>query len=909
MERLFHMRDRWRNGLPLWVITVCAFSLPVLGIYLKRLRLENDVTTWLPEDDPDSVVLKWFGEEFEKEDRLLVSWDSSSIHDPRVEKFVSALGPDGRFPPTISGVTTPRDALRIMQENRVEPDEAVRRLTGILIGNGFLKVRLTDRLPIGQDEAVEQVRAVAQNYLKKEVRVLPAVLHREPLPPAEQPRSDTSESVADETFQYAIAPHDFQLRWEGISATGQEAANLISHLKRGDSGIANVLEDAFFSPGAPVALSVAISAYGEEAHAETMQTIRAAALSVGVAEPEFRIGGTTVARDRLSEASNEAVWNRDYPIWKFYKRSPILLSAIVGVLTSFIMLRSPLLAMQVLLGAGYACMLVMALIPATGKPLNIVLIVLPNLLMVLTMSGAIHVANYWKHAVADGKARPVAAAIGQAWIPCVLASVTTAIGMASLMTAVLAPVREFGIYASVGTLISLAVILLVFPSLLTLRPPGKGQTFTHAQVDSLRWKRFGGWLVRHRLLVNAACLVLFVFSVYGLRWFQTETRVIRYFLPHTRIVRDYNFLEESLAGIVSIETVVEFDDASRKNMNVLERMELIRRVERKIDEHPWISGTLSLADFRPVSEERPPDDAPTREKIRYGRAAQRTQKEVFETPKGDVSHFAKLAQRPLLAETDRGVQNTPVGAELWRVRAQADVLGEVDYGILTDDLNRIVSAELSGVAGTRFLVTGMVPLFLKTQRAVLQSLIDSFGLAFAVIAVVMIILLRHPVSGLIAMLPNLFPVGVVFGLVSWSNIPVDIGTMITASVALGIAIDGTLHLLKWFQEGIRQGLSKSEAVEQALGHCGPAMWQTSIAISLAMLMLAGADLLLIHRFGWLMASLIFVALLGDVVLLPCLLTGWLGSLIAANTRRSSVADESQGMSEPVSIEIASARTA
>ena len=183
-----------------------------------------------------------------------------------------------------------------------------------------------------------------------------------------------------------------------------------------------------------------------------------------------------------------------------------------------------------------------------------------------------------------------------------------------------------------------------------------------------------------------------------------------------------------------------------------------------------------------------------------------------------------------------------------------------------------------GVAGL------VVPLFLRTQQAVLRSLIESFGLAFALIAIVMIVVLRHPISGLISMLPNLFPVGVVFGLISWARIPVDIGTMITASVALGIAIDGTLHLITWFQEGIRDGLSRDEATCKALRHCGPAMWQTSIAIALGMLMLTGADLLLISRFGWLMAALIAMALIGDVVLLPALLHGWLGAIIERTTR-------------------------
>jgi predicted RND superfamily exporter protein len=194
-------------------------------------------------------------------------------------------------------------------------------------------------------------------------------------------------------------------------------------------------------------------------------------------------------------------------------------------------------------------------------------------------------------------------------------------------------------------------------------------------------------------------------------------------------------------------------------------------------------------------------------------------------------------------------------------------------------MDEIAKSVLKYQAGAGHLVTGMVPLFLRTQQAVLDSLMSSFLLAFAVIAVVMAIVLKNPIAGLISMLPNILPVGVVFGLISWGGLRVDIGTMVTASVALGIAVDGTLHLLTWFRDGAARGLSRRDAIAQALGHCGPAMWQTSAAVGVGLLVLYPADLLLISRFGWLMAALIGAALLADVILLPALLAGPLGTLI------------------------------
>ncbi|MFP6762965.1 MAG: MMPL family transporter, partial [Planctomycetaceae bacterium] len=197
-------------------------------------------------------------------------------------------------------------------------------------------------------------------------------------------------------------------------------------------------------------------------------------------------------------------------------------------------------------------------------------------------------------------------------------------------------------------------------------------------------------------------------------------------------------------------------------------------------------------------------------------------------------------------------------------------------GDLTAAVDKTVREETSRVAGTQHVVTGMVPLFLQTQQAVLSSLIQSFILAFIVIGAVICYLLGSLRAGLATMLPNVLPISTVFGAISWFGIRVDIGTMITASVALGIAVDGTLHLLTWFRNGIANGRTRRVAISEALNHCGPALCQTSFAVSAGLLVLFPAELSLISRFGWLMAAMITAALFADLVFLPSLLAGRLG---------------------------------
>ena len=215
--------------------------------------------------------------------------------------------------------------------------------------------------------------------------------------------------------------------------------------------------------------------------------------------------------------------------------------------------------------------------------------------------------------------------------------------------------------------------------------------------------------------------------------------------------------------------------------------------------------------------------------------------------------------------------------ELWRITAQCFIMSDTNFGQLVNEVNEASRSVLKTQAGASHVVTGMVPVFLQTQQALLDSQISSFGVAYLTVWVVMIFAVRHIGGGFLTMLPNVYPIGQIFGLISLFNLPVDIGTMMTASIAMGIGVDGTLHKVHWFRKGIQDGKSREDAIALAVGHSGPAIWETSAVLTLGMLMLLPSELLLISRFGWMMAAIIFVAVAGDILFTPALLGGLLGT--------------------------------
>ena len=187
--------------------------------------------------------------------------------------------------------------------------------------------------------------------------------------------------------------------------------------------------------------------------------------------------------------------------------------------------------------------------------------------------------------------------------------------------------------------------------------------------------------------------------------------------------------------------------------------------------------------------------------------------------------------------------------------------------------------------------TGAMPLINAIQKTLLSDLFSSFVSAFVVITLMMIAVERGIVAGLVSMIPNVFPTILMFGFLGWAGTALDIGSVMTASIALGMAIDGTLHFLTFFRRGLRAAPAGADAAERrhlrvaavhgAFRHSGAALTESSIVCACGILMFAWSSFAPTSRFAWLLAILIAAALAGDLVLLPALLVGRSGRFFRA----------------------------
>jgi predicted RND superfamily exporter protein len=177
-----------------------------------------------------------------------------------------------------------------------------------------------------------------------------------------------------------------------------------------------------------------------------------------------------------------------------------------------------------------------------------------------------------------------------------------------------------------------------------------------------------------------------------------------------------------------------------------------------------------------------------------------------------------------------------------------------------------------------------MPLVHAIQNTLLSDLFWSFLSACALILVVMMIVERGFFAGMVAMITNVFPMILMFGFLGWTRTPLDIGSVMTASIALGMAIDGTLHFLTFYRRSIDAGLESTAAVYAAFEHCAAAMTESTIVCALGILIFSLSSFAPTSRFSWMLAALMMAALAGDLVLLPAMLVGPLGRCFKARHR-------------------------
>ncbi|TVP98521.1 MAG: hypothetical protein EA381_12200 [Planctomycetaceae bacterium] len=543
-------------------------------------------------------------------------------------------------------------------------------------------------------------------------------------------------------------------------------------------------------------------------------------------------------------------------------------SAVVSLLFCWVCLRSWWFTVPVILVAAYGQSLCLSMVYFSGGQMNAILIVLPALVFVLAVSGGIHLVNYFNEEVrTDPHGDAVRRALQKALPPSGLAALTTAIGLGSLAVSDVEPVRQFGWLGAGGVLATFSLLFLLLPGLMYRRQAAL--TFIDERESTggreepppaAFWMWLAVTVAKWKLVISLCGFMALAIAGFGLARLTTTVDVLSLLDDQVREVQDMAWFEQHIGPLVPVELVVHFPTDSP--LETLDRLSLINGLHGEMNRIDSLDGTISVATFLP------------------GTVAPQS---VRGTIQRTVLRKRIESQKQRLI--DSGYLRVDPNGEYWRVGARAYAQEEIDYADLLDTVRGRLEPLVDearrehGVEiGTTY--TGVTSAVYAVQRALLADLFNSFLTAVILVGIVMVVVFRGLWSGLVAMVPNVLPTCVFFGFLGWSGRPVDIGSIMTASVALGIAVDGTFHFVNSCRYELSIGRPLVAAIAQAYQHCGRALLQTTLICALGLAVYVFSSFLPARHFSLTMMVLLMIAVIGDLILLPALLLGPAGGALA-----------------------------
>ncbi|OAG27867.1 efflux RND transporter permease subunit [Thermodesulfatator autotrophicus] len=482
----------------------------------------------------------------------------------------------------------------------------------------------------------------------------------------------------------------------------------------------------------------------------------------------------------------------------------------------------------------------MASLKLVGGALSPMTSVLAPLTMALALADVIHLTmTYFK---LSPKERAVSRAVAITWAPCFLTSLTTAIGFGSLMISRVPSIREFGGAAALAMFIEYFLTFTLFAFLLPWIRRGKFKIgFNKTLVEPLA-KSYPWWSYK--------ALILFILvagiSISQISKIKVDTNVIDFFHHSTPVYQDVVFVDKHLGGAQTIEISLENPRGDFLDPKLLKKID---EVARWLEKHPLFYQAISPAEFFKL----------------MNRAFHQENDKYFKIPDSRelISQYLLLYGGDELAHFLNEDQN-------WaRISARTPEHSSEKINEAIRELNKKLEEVFKGT-GVKFNVTGKTYLVNRTADDIVKSQVESLATAAFLIFGIMFLVLRSLKLGLLSIPSNAFPLVVNFGFMGIMGIPLNTSTATISAVAIGIAVDDTIHFLIRYRRN-RKNREPISAVKNTLREKGNAVFTTSLSLIAAFLVLGVSKFIPTVQFGMLSALVIGLALLADVLLLPAII--------------------------------------
>ncbi|MCK7583162.1 MAG: MMPL family transporter [Chromatiales bacterium] len=526
------------------------------------------------------------------------------------------------------------------------------------------------------------------------------------------------------------------------------------------------------------------------------------------------------------------------------------LTSLVGLLLLWWMVRHLRAALFGLLAISTAVSVTLSSLVILGQPYNLVASMTPPLISALTVALLLHLYNAMAHAAQRGMQgrEQVDWAVREVRKPALFNALTTAAGFASLSLSPIPPIHFFGLIGAFGALLIYLIVIILLPPMLARWPGAPWRTGR----GGLRWMRrltglLSDWGMRRPVWVLAGFALILAVGAPFIAQVRTETNLLEFFKPDHPITVSTARIDERLSGVTALQIV--FDGAERDALKDPANLARIKAVQDWASTQPEVDRAFSLVDFIEQMHGAFHGGDPAFQRLPEDRNL--IGQYLFVYDGRDLYDFVNRDFQRAVVMLSLNVHGArEIGQVIERIRAHLDEHAGPDL---------------------RWEIGGQGRLFSDQERLLIQGQIDSLWGALTIILVLLTLAWRSFGAGLLCMVPNIAPILIIFIVMGAFHIDLNMATALIASVAVGIAVDDTVHFYHGYQRRRVQGLPTSWALARTYHQVGRACVATTIILSAQFAVLTFSDFRPVAQFGLLTCIGLWAALLFDLLLLPAIL--------------------------------------
>ena len=527
-------------------------------------------------------------------------------------------------------------------------------------------------------------------------------------------------------------------------------------------------------------------------------------------------------------------------VWLF----PIVFILIALVL--FLSFKSARGVVLPLLTAGIAVIWTIGLMVLLGYELNMISSCIPVILLAVGTAYTIHVLNRINQTYNKDRKKAMIKALTYIIIPVVLAAVTTAIGFISfIFGAYLTMIRDFGLFTSIGTLLALLLSIFFVPAIISVFSLPKKKN-TEQQKEKKNFlshyilRPLVKLLFKHPKYTLTTWAVLILLSIGGAFLIKTSVNITSYFKKDnpTRISED--IMQKKFGGSLPVYVLLKGD------MQSSEVLKMMSKTQDYMEQDSNIKTTQSVADLVKQMNDamgeglRVPDERAKIEQLWFLLDGQ----DIMEQLVSDDLDEGIIQSRFASIESE----------------TMSDFVKYMDKFILENSTEECTIE-----------VTGLPHVYEKLNDSLLKSQFSSLLIAIIMILIIVGLILKSFSKGVYATIPIIVTIIVLFGFMGITGIPLDIATVLVASVALGIGVDYSIHVITHFNHSLKETGEIKKAIENTIMISGKAIIINVVSVGVGFLVLIFSQLTPLQNFGLLVTLSMFGSGLAALTLLPVIL--------------------------------------